>query len=495
MAATPAPNPRASLLAGLRTGGVRSASGPIPHTAAPTGTFNIPRIITPNQEDNFYPPEEDDELSNMMSQNLYIQNGRARQAPLTAAVDGIPNRFQQQQQQSMNVNMSGGMPFNPLMSPAMAQNQLQQVQLQLMQMELARMQVRPFDRDADLTCRLIDASMQAMQAQQYQAELLAQAQAAQQRQRQAQQGNRRAVSYAVPSTAGPTNTSFDLRSAPMHAQMRRANQADQLRAKLGVTDEQVPMTAAINGKFGSRMPSGNYDYDDDFSSLGARPPATPNYTTVISGGTPLGSANGNVNGNGVPAAPSKSDAAVSWRRAPGNNSVLNGNRAVSSPAVKITPPPGERVSPPPGLAGTKARPQPLRFTAETSQPTVSAVAVDADGADGDDSSSSAKSNSSPSTPHSAGSGDIPLSPREEAAKKLYEGLGLGRSVPTINVVVPQDSQMVVQRLTSLPVRQPRGPPSNNEELVPKNFATRSRRKAVGALLEHARERREIVEAY
>ena len=100
MAATPAPNPRASLLAGLRTGGVRSVSGPIPHTAAPTGTFNIPRIITPNQEDNFYPPEEEDELSNMMSQNLYIQNGRARQAPLTAAVDGIPNRFQQQQQQS-----------------------------------------------------------------------------------------------------------------------------------------------------------------------------------------------------------------------------------------------------------------------------------------------------------------------------------------------------------------------------------------------------------
>ncbi|KAH9894296.1 hypothetical protein C8Q73DRAFT_647148 [Cubamyces lactineus] len=470
MATTPAPNPRASLLAGLRTGGVRSASGPmanVPHTAAPTGTFNIPRIITPNQEDDFYPPEEEDELSNMMSQNLYIHNGRNRQAPLTAAVDGIPNRFQQQQQQH-SMNMNGGMQFNPLMSPAMTQNQLQQVQLQLMQMELAR--------------------MQAMQAQQYRAGLLAQAQAAQQRQGQAQQGNRRAASYAVPSTAGPLNTSFDLRSASMQAQMRRANQADQLRSKLGVADEQVPMTAAINGKFGSRLPSGNYDYEDDFSSVGARPPATPNYTTVISGGTSLGNTNGTT-------APSKSDAATSWRRAPGNNSVLSGNRAVSSPAVKVTPPPGERVSPPPGLAGSKARPQPLRFTAETSQPAISVVAVDADGADADDSSSSSKSNSSPSTPHSAASGDVPLSPREEAAKKLYEGLGLGRAVPTINVVVPQDSQMVVQRLASLPVRQPRGPPSNNEELVPKNFATRSRRKAVGALLEHARERREVVEAF
>ncbi|KAI0356606.1 hypothetical protein OH77DRAFT_1535741 [Trametes cingulata] len=468
MAATPAPNPRASLLAGLRTGGVRSASGPVPHTAAPTGTFNIPRIIAPNQEDNFYPPEEEDELSNMMSQNLYIQNARSRQAPLTAAVDGIPNRFQQQQQQAMNMNGSG-MPFNPLMSPAMAQNQLQQVQLQLMQMELAR--------------------MQAIQAQQYQAELLAQAQAAQQRQRQTQQGNRRAASYAVPSTAGPMNTSFDLRSVSAQAQVRRANQADQLRSMLGVAEEQVPMTAAINGKFGSRIPSANYDYEDDFS-VGARPPATPNYTTVISGGTSLG---GGANGAN---APSKSDAAVSWRRAPGNNSVLNGNRAAPSPSVKVTPPPGERVSPPPGIAPTKARPQPLRFTAETSQPAVAAVAVEVDGTDGDDSSLSSKSNSSPSTPHSAASGDVPpLSPREEAAKKLYEGLGLGRAVPTINVVVPQDSQLVVQRLVSTPVRQPRGPPSNNEELVPKNFATRSRRKAVGALLEHARERREIVEAF
>ena len=139
MAATPAPNPRASLLAGLRTGGVRSASASmanVPHTAAPAGTFNIPRIIAPNQEDNFYPPEEEDELSDMMSQNLYIQNNRPRQAPVTAAVDGIPNRFQQQQQQAMNMS---GMGFNPL--HAMNQNQLQQVQLQLMQMELARMQV------------------------------------------------------------------------------------------------------------------------------------------------------------------------------------------------------------------------------------------------------------------------------------------------------------------------------------------------------------------
>jgi hypothetical protein len=47
------------------------------------------------------------------------------------------------------------------------------------------------------------------------------------------------------------------------------------------------------------------------------------------------------------------------------------------------------------------------------------------------------------------------------------------------------------------MRQPRGPPSNNDELLPKNFATRSRRKAIGALgaLMDAREKREFVEAF
>jgi len=37
------------------------------------------------------------------------------------------------------------------------------------------------------------------------------------------------------------------------------------------------------------------------------------------------------------------------------------------------------------------------------------------------------------------------------------------------------------RLASQPVRQPRGPPSGVDELGPKNFATRIRRKAIGGL--------------
>lgn len=326
--------------------------------------------------------------------------------------------------------------------------------------------------------------MQTLQAQQYQAELLAQAQAqAQQRQRQPQRRN--AAGYAPPATAGPATTSFDMRSGPMGVNARRANQADQLRAMLGVgNDDQVPMTAALGGRFGSRMHSGQHDNEeDDFSYM--KTPAS-NYTSVISGGTALG-------GIGV-SPPSKSDAAVSWRRGGTNNSVLSGNRSVTSPVVRITPPPAERTSPsPPASSPLKTRPPALQFSPTITQ-SAAIVAVDANDADGEDNSSvSSKSGSTPSTPRTSSSlGDAPpLSPREEASKKLYEGLGIGRTAPTIAVSAAPPS---VQRLAANPVRQPRGPPSNNDELIPKNFATRSRRKAFGALgaLLDARASREVI---
>lgn len=464
MATANAPNPRASLLAGLRTGGVRSASANVPQTAAPgASSFNIPRIVTP-QNEGLYTQEEEDELPNMMAQNMYIRNNAARihQHPMTAAVDGAANRFAQQQHTGM---MSPGMNFP--MTPGAAQTQLQTLQLQMMQMEIAR--------------------LQNIQAQQYQAELLAQAQAQAQRQRQAQQPMRRTASaFVPPATAGPAQGSFNLHAGGMDTQMRRASQADQLRSRLGVgSDDQVPMTAALGGKFGSRVASGRYDSEeDDFSNV--KLPSTPNFTTVISGGTSLGTpTTGTLN----TAMPSKSDAAVSWRRNGTNNSVLSGNRAASSPVVRITPPPVE--------AGAGMRSRPIALQLAASQPFPGTVVIDtSDGADADDSSSaSSKSNSSPSTPHSASSTDVPpLSPREDAVKKLYEGLGIGRPIPTITVAEPQDTPIMAPKVVCIPLRQPRGPPSNNDELKPKNFATRSRRKALGALMD-ARERRELVEAF
>lgn len=308
--------------------------------------------------------------------------------------------------------------------------------------------------------------------------------------------------------------SFDIRQTSMNAQMRRANQADHLRAQLGVaggahpgfnaqSEDQVPMTAALGGRFGSRSASlaAGSGSPEEYGPV----PPTPS-TTVISGGTSLGAP-----------APSKSDAATSWRRGGNNNSVLSGNRAVSSPAVKITPPPVERVSPPPGTGigsnaangngASKFRPQPLRFSPAAAQH-APAVAIDTTDEDTDadtHSSGSSVKSSSPTTPRSSSSNEMPLSPREEASKKLYEGLGIGRPVSAtpsdsspgaVQVQVTTQYQQATHRMVSQPTRQPRGPPSGHEELGPKNFATRIRRKAIGGLgvLMDARERREI-EAY
>lgn len=333
--------------------------------------------------------------------------------------------------------------------------------------------------------------------------MLAQAQRQQQMQAQVQaQARRTSLGYNPPATAGPMNHSFDLRSAAANAQMRRANQADQLRAQLGLgvqPDDQVPMTAALGGRFGSRNTSLSAAGEDTPLS---GPPPTPSATTVISGGTSLGSTQTQ--------ATSKSDSATSWRRGGNNNSVLSGNRA--SPSVKITPPPidTQRVSPPPpGIPtsasgnGPKFRPQPLRFSAAVSRP-VPAVTIDTtdDDTDADThSSDSSVKSSSPTTPRSTSSNEMPLSPREEASKKLYEGLGIGRPVSATpsdaQIQQSQSAQVVHHRMVSQPTRQPRGPPSGTEELGPKNFASRIRRKAIGGLgaLMDARERREVVEAY
>ena len=332
---------------------------------------------------------------------------------------------------------------------------------------------------------------------------------------QGPQVRRTSTSFNPPATAGPTNGSFDLRSATLSAQTRRANQAELLKAQLGLGggDDQVPMSAGLGGKFGSRSLS-NASPPNKFSADGGEQnlPLTPGYTTVISGGTPLGtplssgfnsSANSSTTNLNASSPPSKSDSVVSWRRGGNNNSVLSGNnRAVTlsgSLTVRITPPPPDNDTPPPGLSAGKARPLPLRFSAAASQPMpVVAIDTSVDGSEtievelphSSGSSSQSACSLSPTTSPSSAYGDIPLSPREEAAKKLYEGLGIGRPVPGAAAI--QAPPVVSLRMASQPMRQPRGPPSGADELGPKNFATRIRRKAIGGLgvLMGARERRE-----
>src|SRR5215470_11203033 len=96
-----APSPRASLLAGLRTGGVRSVS--TPHTAAPGGSFNVsaPPFVPNSLRPSF--PEESHQIDDTSSNPFDGLN--SAQKPSTAAVDGPNNSFSQQQQtKSSNSN-------------------------------------------------------------------------------------------------------------------------------------------------------------------------------------------------------------------------------------------------------------------------------------------------------------------------------------------------------------------------------------------------------
>jgi len=458
-------NNRASLLAGLRTGGVRSSTLEPPHTASPAGTFNLRSHPTSFSE-------EDDEI---FHQNISQDRD-------VASVDGSINGFSHHQAaHGMNPN---NIPFSPGFGPNMAPQA--QIQMQMLQLEMMR--------------------IQAMQAQQQYQEIIAQATLQQHLQTQGRE-RRISLGFNPPATAGPMTSSFDLRAATLSAQMRRANQTDQIKSQLSVpapSDDYIPMTTTLGGRFGRTISGSLHAPNFEHPEL----PLTPNSTTVISGGTFLGHPTSNTPSPQV-ATPSKSDSASSWRRS-GNNSVLGANRTVSSPSLKVTPPPNdeEHLSPffsaggsPASLGGLKIRPQPLRFSPAVSQ-SLPTVAIDTDD-DADSSGSSEKSilsNSSATSPHSSASNEMPLSPREEASKRLYEGLGIGRPVsstpsdggyPYLTVSVGPGRRMVSQ-----PTRQPRGPPSG-DELGPKNFATRIRRKAIGGLgvLMGARERREVVEAY
>ena len=499
-------NSRASLLAGLRTGGVRSAVQP---------SFSLPRYPSQSQP-SLYP---DDDFVDSIP------------IPLTAAVDGSNNRYALQQPSSgLNPNSA---PFSPALfsQNAMQQNQFQNqqaIQRQLLQLEMMRIQVCLAFL---LATPANNPRPQAVQAQQIQAELLAQAQRQQQQQQQQAHAQAQAQAQArerrtslgltnAPATAGPHITAFDLRSATRSAQMRRANQAEQLRAQLGLTppaEDQVPMTAALGGRFGGRA-AGASTHLSRFIPEESEEYTTQMSPTPMGAGASLASNYVNVTSN---APPSRSDQVSNWRR-PGNNNVGLSHRAVSSPTVKITPPPSERqrISPPPGITVTcpiaKGRPQPLNIFPVASLP-LATVAIDTTDSVEDDEASSVRSSSisSPTTPRSSSSStnhESQLSQREEATKKLYEGLGIDRPVQTVGTGQLQHfhnfplshahthSAQVVQshRMASQPTRQPRGPPSGADELGPKNFATRIRRQAIGGLgmLMGARERREsYVEAY
>ncbi|KAH7100659.1 hypothetical protein BKA62DRAFT_800055 [Auriculariales sp. MPI-PUGE-AT-0066] len=462
-------NPRSALLSGLRTGGVRSASQPsiAPHTAALGGSFNVARHPSFASHQTYY-EDEADELADMVNYGMHLNagNGNHRMMPATAGPLDGGNRFQQQQQVAFLQQMAAQRSMNSMNGMGIPNLSAADPMQQLMQLELMKLQ-----------------ALQQAQQQQYQVELLAQNQLQQQLQQQQQQQqtqrapSRRASTFGEPATAGPGQTSFDLRGS---AQFTREG--------FGL-DQDVPKTAALSGKFGGRPvlsalnPNATVFTMSNGDEPGTPKTATPGNarTTVISGGTSLGgiSTTAHVNTIPTPATPSKSDSASSWRRP---SAVTNGNSPLtptrtsggmfSSPTPRLNSGVDDTMAPSP----LRQRPSPLRLNkgspradaeGSTSESDLDSYASDM--AQLTVSASSASDNerdSSPGTPPSAGSSNSVS--REEASKRLYEGLGVGRPVqihvPPVHVPVKQQAAQVL--------RQPRGPPASVDELGPRNFAAR-----------------------
>jgi len=455
------PSPRASLLSGLRTGGVRSVS--VPHTASPAGSFHVPRLphSTLSHAHNYFPEEEEiDHLSNTVSQTMYVRDDPVYlpQQPRTASLDG--SRLSQQQQELL---MQRQLHAKQQGAPVIPDYQQQaQLQMQMMQMEIMRLQ----------------AVAQMQQIAQMQASEASQAQAQAQAQRLQQ-------NWREPATAGARTQTFTSSAMSPLAQLRARQQLEQVYgAPYDDYNNSVPMSAALGGKFGGRA---------QHDSMGQNKP-------VVGGGSAS-----------TPQTPgivaSKSESASSWRRT--SRSVLSGNRGIdrsesASPAKDSSDSDGS--SPPlPSAGSLKSRPEPLQFKKAPTGVNAVAIGYNDDSEIGDDSSSSKSdsdhgSSSSPTTPMSGSSHLSSSSAREEASKKLFQGLGIGRPSPSIHVTAPVENVIVVQPPAQLrvvshpPVRQPRGPPGAVDELGDKNFANRLRKQAIGGLgaLLEARGRRDSV---
>jgi hypothetical protein len=239
----------------------------------------------------------------------------------------------------------------------------------------------------------------------------------------------------------------------------------------------APMTAALGGKFGSRsLPTGLNPNAPTFKMGGeadAVPlPATPSTTVVISGGVSLGAPSTPNPAN--PSGPSKSDAAVSWRRG-SNAASTTFTRSGSppkvigrqSPPTAASPEPVTRESPTLGSGPAKYRPQPLRI--RENQAMMPSVTIENE--QGISIYSSAKM---PSPTGSNSSGD---------SHKKYEAPGKN----------PLNSYNGSSVRHSQPLRQPRGPPAGVEEISSLNFASRVKRIATNPMV--MRHEPGFVEAY
>lgn len=443
---------RASLLAGLRTGGVRSVS--VPHTAGPQGSFVVPQphITNHHYQSSYLAEDEMDGLAQMMSNGAHISQHRYAQPRTANDLNSLPLAQQQQYWNGTTQNRVNEVSHDGYPMTAYNANP-QELQLQMMQMELMRLQVNFRWLLRVVWVDLIDHLQALSQLQQYT-----------QFRNDNQQG--------LPQTAYQPNVGA------------------------GYQGQNVPMTAAIGGKFG-RRPSYNGPFEDETNLYANRQANSLSQSSGLVNHAILKDSSGLQN-----VAPSKSDSAISWRKASADPVLTRDD--ISNP----------RRSPLP----RRQRPEPLELRG------VSNVVSDHDtesnpssreATESSNDSSSTKSDgepvsSTPTTPVSGKSNGSLSAAREEASKKLFQGLGLGR--PSIHITAPSVTTLPAAFLgergsvtpatagtpkpVSIVIRQPRGPPASAEELSTKNFANRIRKKAIGGLgaLLEARERREGIPA-
>ncbi|KAF8324434.1 uncharacterized protein EI90DRAFT_3129901 [Cantharellus anzutake] len=446
-------NHRASLLAGLRTGGVRSVSNPgqipnAPMTAAIGGQF--PRHSSPFVSGNVVEFQGSDQFYSDSFDTL------PPGAPMTASVLDGGNFVNMQQQHAQAVFLQ-------------AQMQAQAMQRAfLVGQANANRGVSPDPQTIQLQIDLLKLqALQQQQQQQFQAQMLAQAQL----QQQLQQTSLPRRRTTEPTTAGSTPSVFSL---PSLARSRNASGTN--------VDNIAPPTSALDSRFPTSRAASSLNPNAAAFKMGesATASVTSNswrsvsntvptvqsgqcQTTVISGGTSLG------------ASQAKHDAAASWRR----SSTTSGPPSPTAPLTRGSSPPSsppavyvstpEETSPTESRSTSqmtllvKPRPMPLHFNLSTLHDATE------DGMAGQVLVTPEEDDSREATPTS-GTSSI-SSAREEASKRLYESLGIGRPAMQTEII----------RQISLPARQPRGPPSGVEELGAKNFAARIRRRAIGGL--------------
>jgi len=444
---TTAPNQRASLLASLRTGGVRSISGQVPSTAplmSPSAS-HFPRSSTVDSFQHSHSQTyEAEALADQFAQMQFVQSQSQ-----TAAPTAHQNAMRMQQQMMYGMLSGNGYSQEEMLVLAQMQRQ-QQAQLELMRLQVLQQQAQA------------QAQLLALQAQQQQ-----QAEAVRQYQHTA---------------------SFDtLRSAASSAAARRASRG-------AAETAAEPMTAALSGRFGTRL-------NPQASAFRSVSIAEEDSPPMTAGFIPNPPATAKEPGHTTP--PRKSDVATSWRRGSSASPAplrKTPSPPLSTPTVVVSRPDEWPITPAPtssasGKSGR--RPSPLQLSGSNSPKSVSSVVASSDEEAVDsmaDASPPALSNSPTSSsptsvsPTSAHHPASAVAAPVEAAKRLYEGIGMGR--PHVRSVSVSLSASGAQTPSTAIIRQPRGPPCGADELGLRNFATRVRRRAISGLevLKSARER-------